>query len=151
MSFGFGVGDFLAVSKLALKVYNVYKDAPSEFRSISDEAKSLHIIVEEHEGKFRNTNLRSEDQQRLGEILQGCSNVLRDLDELMSEYKSLGVPQGSRVRDRLKWDSGHVTTLRARLTSNTTMLNTFVTRYAGDPPPLPQSSTIYPQEKFGIF
>ena len=128
MSFGFAVGDFLAVSKLALKVYNIYKDAPNEFRSISDEVKSLHIIFEEHKGKFRDTNLCSEDKERLRQVLQGCSNVLKDLDKLMSQYKRLGTPQGSWVMNILKWDPGNVATLRARLTSNTSMLNTFVTR-----------------------
>jgi len=31
MRFGFAVGDFLAVSQLALRVYNAYKGAPDDF------------------------------------------------------------------------------------------------------------------------
>ena len=33
MSFGYGVGDIIAVSRLALKVYSAYKDAPDDYRS----------------------------------------------------------------------------------------------------------------------
>jgi len=49
MSFGYGVGDFLGITKLAWKVYTAYKDykdAPEGFSNISDEIKSLHIIVD---------------------------------------------------------------------------------------------------------
>jgi hypothetical protein len=36
MSFGFGVGDFLAVIQLANKVRKDFVDAPSQFSDISD-------------------------------------------------------------------------------------------------------------------
>jgi hypothetical protein len=37
MSFGFGVGDFLTVLKLANTVRERFKDAPEQFRAISKE------------------------------------------------------------------------------------------------------------------
>jgi hypothetical protein len=37
MSFGFGVGDFLAVLQLANKVRERFVDAPSQFQGISSE------------------------------------------------------------------------------------------------------------------
>jgi hypothetical protein len=37
MSFGFGIGDFLAVLKLTNTVRKQFKDAPGQFKSISDE------------------------------------------------------------------------------------------------------------------
>ena len=37
MSFGFSVGDFIAVLKLANKVRKEFAGAPSQFKSISDE------------------------------------------------------------------------------------------------------------------
>ena len=130
----FAVGNFLTVASLALKVYNIYKEAPGDLKDISDEIKSLHIIVNQQKDKPRNINLRPEDQQRLGEILQGCTNVLKDLDELMATYRRLGGTQASlgakasQSVDRVKWGWEDVPTLRSRLTSNRMLLHTFITR-----------------------
>ena len=48
MSFGlgWGVGDILAISGLAVKVYTAYKDAPDDYRHISDEVESLQAIID---------------------------------------------------------------------------------------------------------
>lgn len=47
MSFGFGsgVGDIIAISQLAVKVYTAYKDAPNEYNNIAEEIKSLGSII----------------------------------------------------------------------------------------------------------
>jgi hypothetical protein len=37
MSFGFSVGDFIAVIELANKIRKEFVDAPSQFKAISDE------------------------------------------------------------------------------------------------------------------
>ena len=37
MSFGFSVGDFLAVIELTNKIRREFVDAPSQFKAISDE------------------------------------------------------------------------------------------------------------------
>jgi hypothetical protein len=37
MSFGFGVGDFVAVFELTSKIRKEFADAPSQFKAISDE------------------------------------------------------------------------------------------------------------------
>jgi hypothetical protein len=41
MSFGFSVGDFITVIKLANKIRKEFVDAPSQFRAISDECAAL--------------------------------------------------------------------------------------------------------------
>jgi len=127
------VGDYLAVTRIAWTLYNGYKDAPGDFKNLSDEIKSLHNIVSSDilTAKFRDPNLPSEEKGRLREILQGCTNVLKDLDNLLTKYKRLRSPQGSGLRnlDRVRWCQEDIVELRARLTSNTTLLNTFVARY----------------------
>jgi len=124
------VGDFLAIAKLAWTVYNGYKDAPGDFKNLSDEIKSLHNIVNSDilTAKFRDPSLTPKERQSLREIFQGCSNVLKDLDNLLTKYNP---PQGSSLRalDRARWGQEDIVGLRARLTSNTTLLNTFVARY----------------------
>jgi hypothetical protein len=37
MSFGFGVGDFIAVFELANKIRKEFADAPNQFKAISNE------------------------------------------------------------------------------------------------------------------
>jgi hypothetical protein len=37
MSFGFTVGDFIAVIELANKIWKEFNDAPRQFKDISDE------------------------------------------------------------------------------------------------------------------
>ena len=76
MSFGYGVGDFIAVSKLAWDVYTAYKDAPEDFRNISDEIKSLHIIVNRDKDIFPDKTLSPEEQTQLWEY---CKDVQIDI------------------------------------------------------------------------
>ena len=143
MSFGYGV-DIMAISGLALKVYTAYKDAPDDYRNIADEAKSLHIIIEEAPRHFESTTLSNKKQQRGKEVLEGCQNVLRDLDALIEKYNALApanLPEGqghatrllananaSQVFRRIKLGTEDIVTLRARLTSNTLLLNSFIQR-----------------------
>ena len=126
----FRVGDFLVVTKLAWKVYTAYKDykdAPEDFRNISDEFKSLHIIADRHKDKFQNSTLNTDEAAQLREILQGCKNVLEDLDRLRINYMSLGSAPGSSSQavDRTKWSQENIAELRARPSSNTTLLTSF--------------------------
>lgn len=44
MSFGFGVGDFLATIKLANKVRTRFVDAPEQFKAVSKEWVLLSIV-----------------------------------------------------------------------------------------------------------
>ena len=128
MSFGFGVGDIIAISRLALKVYTAYKDAPDDYRNIADEVKSLHIIIEEAAQHFKSTTLSDEKKQGGKEVLEGCRNVLKDLDALIEKYNALASSNPSQVFRRIKLGTEDIVTLRARLTSHTTLLNSFIQR-----------------------
>ena len=57
MSFGFGVGDIMAISQLATKVYAGYKDAPNDYKNIAEEVKSLQIIIDNAAHHFKGTYL----------------------------------------------------------------------------------------------
>ena len=135
MSFGFGVGDIMAISGLAIKVCTAYKDAPDDYRNIADEVDSLHIIIEEAAQHFdESTTLSTKKQQRGKKVLEGCQNVLKDLDALIDTYKALAPANAnananaSQVFRRIKLGTEDIVTLRARLTSNTTLLNGFIQR-----------------------
>ena len=128
MSFGYGVGDIIAVSRLALKVYTAYKDAPDDYRNISDEVNSLHIIINKAARHFESITLSNKIQEEGKVVLEGCHNVLKDLDTLIEKYNALASANTSQVFRRIKLGTEDIVTLRARLTSNTILLNSFVQR-----------------------
>ena len=120
----------MAVSRLALKVYTAYKDAPDDYRNIADEVNSLHIIINEATQHFESTTLSNKKQQGGTKILEGCQNVLKDLDALIEKYNALAPANAntSQVFRRIRLGTEDIVTLRARLTSNTTLLNSFIQR-----------------------
>ncbi|KAH7407613.1 ankyrin repeat-containing domain protein [Cadophora sp. MPI-SDFR-AT-0126] len=125
MSFGFGVGDFIAVGKLAWSVYKSCKDAPESFNNISAEVLSLHAVLKEVEEALVEEPLTESKQRSLTTISNGCQSVLEDLQALVVKYHSLG-SKSRRTWDRMKWGAKDISELRARLTSNTMLLNTFL-------------------------
>jgi len=45
MGFGFSVGDFIAISALAMNIYSSCKNSSRSFKSITSEVNSLHIVL----------------------------------------------------------------------------------------------------------
>ncbi|CZT00757.1 related to L-2,4-diaminobutyrate decarboxylase [Rhynchosporium agropyri] len=125
MSFGFGVGDFLAVGKLAWAVYKSCKDAPESFNNMSTEVLLLHAVLKEVEEALADEPLTESKKLSLATIGSGCHSVLSDSQILLTKYESMGT-QSRRTWDQMKWGSNDVTGLRARLTSNTILLTTFL-------------------------
>ena len=131
MSFGWGIGDIIAISGLAVKVYTAYKDAPDNYRHISDEVKSLQIIIDDSARHFKSTALNSDTVQKGQEVLRGCQNVLEDLNSLFEEYKRLhfGSANPIQVFNQVRLGAEDIATLRARLISHTGLLSHFIQRF----------------------
>ena len=123
------MGDIIAISKLAVKVYTAYREAPNDYRNISDEVVSLHIIINKTAQYFESTTLSHDEQQNGQKVLKGCENVLKDLDSLIEKYQGLASIGTSQVLRRVKLGTEDITTLRARLISNTGLLNSFIQRF----------------------
>ena len=128
MSFGWGVGDIIAISRLAVKVYTAYKDAPGEYRHISDEVKSLQILIDKAAPYFENTSLNNSSPQEGQQALKGCKDVLEDLNSLIEKYNSSGSSRTSQVLKRIKLGTEDIASLRVRLISNTVLLNGSIQR-----------------------
>lgn len=123
--FGFGVGDFVAVGTLAWNVFKSCKAAPESFGNISVEVLSLHAVLKEGEETLFVRPLPPARAERLSVIKDGCDKVLVDLQSLVQKYQSLGT-QSKRTWDRMKWGNEGIAEIRARLTSNATMLTAFI-------------------------
>lgn len=123
------MGDFLAISKLAIQVRASYKDAPQNYRQISEEVKSLEIIINKAVQHFESNTLSADDRQEGQEVLKSCASVLLDLNALVLKYNSLASAKKRQVFKKIKLGGEDITTLRARLTSNTGLLNAFIQRF----------------------
>ena len=121
-----GVGDVIAVSTLAWSVYKSCKDAPQHFHEISGEVSRLHIILKEIGEVLADLKegLKPSKEAELRELATGCQDVLTDLEELLSKFRSLG-SHSRRTFDRLRWSQDDVTALRNRIMFNITLLGTF--------------------------
>lgn len=135
MSFGTGIGDVISISTLAWKVFKSCKDSSEDFRNLSNEVVSLHVVLKETQELILENDLDSEQASHLGHLKDGCQKVLEDLQSLLERYKSLGM-KSQRTWDRMKWGTEGIANVRTRLISNTTMLsayNTTMVKYV--PPP----------------
>ena len=129
MSFGYSVGDFIAISALAVKVYTAYKDAPDAYRHISEEVVALQILIDKAAQHFKSTTLGRKDLHDGQQVLKSCESVLVDLNSLIENYKSLSSTNRGPFFKRVKLGKEDIATLRARLTSNATLLSGFVRRF----------------------
>ena len=125
MSFGYSLGDFIAIGTLAWNLYKSCKGAPESFGDISSEVLSLHAVLKEAEETIFAQPLSPTKQERLKVVGDGCYHVLKDLDKLVQKYQSLGT-QSKRTWDRMRWGTEDIAELRARLTSNTGLLTAWI-------------------------
>lgn len=123
--YGFGVGDFIAISTIVWRVYKSTKGAPEAFQNIHLEVLSLKAVVEEVEETIFKAPSKSQKQARLETITDGCTSVLADLEALVIKYNGLGT-QSKRTWDRMRWGNEDIAELRARLNSNVAMLTALV-------------------------
>ena len=129
MSLGYSVGDVIAISQLAIKVYTAYKDAPDIYGHIADEVAGLQVLIDKVEQHFKSAAISSNDRHNGQKVLKGCQSILEDLSSLIEKYKSLASTNKRLVFKRVKLGMEDIATLRARLISNTTLLSSFIRRF----------------------
>ena len=122
--FGWGV-DIIAISQLAVKVHAACKDAPGDYSHISEEVLSLQIIIDQAGQYFESTPLNDKDRRLGQKVLKGCESVLEDINSFVNKYNSAKTRQ---IFKRVILGSDDIGTLRARLISNTGLLNRFIQR-----------------------
>ncbi|KAM7205912.1 Ankyrin repeat-containing domain protein [Rhypophila sp. PSN 637] len=113
MSFGFGVGDILAVLKLANKVRKDFLGAPKQAQEVCDEVRNLSIV--------------------LIDVDVTISGVLEDLEQILGKFTDISSTNGpslgnrvKRVWKQLKWEPGDIRELRERLVSVVGLLRAYL-------------------------
>ncbi|KAH7120600.1 ankyrin repeat-containing domain protein [Dactylonectria macrodidyma] len=130
MSFGVGAGDIIAVINRANKIRRAFIDAPSQFKDISDEVRSLSIVLQDVE-ILSGQELSPPKSEELEEITGGCRNVLKQLERVLDKYVELRPGNQKfdmkvkRAWKRLNWEPDDIRDLRSCVVSNIALLNAF--------------------------
>ncbi|KAI0120901.1 hypothetical protein F4776DRAFT_231747 [Hypoxylon sp. NC0597] len=125
MSFGVGFGDLVLASKLAWTVYKACKDSSENFKRLSSEVASLHVVLKETEDYLNEfSELDTSRKNRLTILTDGCNATLQDLEKLLNSYDRLGT-QAQRTWDRMRFGLQDFADIRSRLVSNATLLTAF--------------------------
>jgi hypothetical protein len=91
----------------------------------------LSTILQDLEIASPECDLTGEQQAELNDIIHGCRNTLQDLEKVLQNYRDLGAaPAGFsqktlKVWKRVKREPGEIAELRARISSNVTLLDAF--------------------------
>ncbi|RPB07542.1 hypothetical protein P167DRAFT_495646 [Morchella conica CCBAS932] len=142
MSFGFGVGDFIAVSQLAWNLYRycyvVSRGAPQEFQLLLQEITTLSQSIKllELEAQDPNSTLVRSGEDRIRMVKEMMSRVevtLKELEKHAKKYEKLGDSSRSKVRKQLwakfKWsvDASDLDALRNKLVYHNGVINLLLT------------------------
>jgi hypothetical protein len=130
MSFGVGASDIIQIGNLAWNLYKNCKESSDEFKRISHEVASLHVVLKETEEYLEESKgLSPTRDQRLNTLVEGCRDTLGELKRLLDSYESLGT-QAQRTWDRMRWGLEDLSEVRSRIISNTTLLTAFNSQLA---------------------
>ena len=125
MTFGDpGIGDIIALSKLAWDVYKAIEDAPGVLRNVHQEVRPLYIVLKKAERTCRSTQ-DPDSEVELKEVLAYCNSVLVELNMLSIKYKRVGT-KTEKPWDRFGLSTEDTAGLRQRLISSVLMLVLFM-------------------------
>ena len=142
MSFGFSVGDFLAVAKLARQLYRdiyvVARGAPQELQLLMTEigalSSSVDFLIDEVENPQSVLVCAGESRcKAVNELMKRVAATLKEMEELAKKHRlvnqSAGRSKLKRGWDKLKWasDATMVDSLRAKLSYHNGMLGLLLT------------------------
>ena len=142
MSFGFSVGDFLAVLQICKTVYSALQDGPEEYKELQGEMKSLRYAIQSlsDDAKDPNSLLNRKGSGRKAELMDviaNCERTMREMRDLVEGHSSLseeGGKQGGRVRrvwDSYRIGSADLDSLRGKLTFHTSTISMFLISLEG--------------------
>jgi hypothetical protein len=113
MSFGFAIGDFVAVGQLAFKLYRdcfkVAKGAPQEFQVLKGELSNLHNVLKILEEEVKNPESvlikAGEDRVRMvNEMVSSVDVTLKKLEKVAAKFGILGdASKGRKIWVKFKW------------------------------------------------
>jgi hypothetical protein len=132
MSFGFSVGDFLAVIGLVTQLRKDFVDAPNQLRDLSAELKAFSIVLQDTEVDLTEAELDSTRHEALESTFSSARDFLKDLEKFVNKNKGISNSTGSkvggnikRIWKRLKFDQQEVAKFRLQINSVSARLQAF--------------------------
>ncbi|KAK7757634.1 hypothetical protein SLS62_000010 [Diatrype stigma] len=149
-SFGWSVGDVVAVGKLAWKLYNgsrrrlvwknvlsavanvgAGKNAGEEFRTLTEEVRALQAVLQEvgeelTQPKSVFHKAGKSQRMQLANLMNDCNTDLRDLERFLLQHRSLNTSK-PRYWDRIRFGAKSTEGIRQKLSRHTEGLNLFLT------------------------
>ena len=128
MSFGFSIGDLVAVGTLAHRLSDALREAAPEFEDCANLCHEVGLVIEGCRPNNPNSILKAQDSSTIKLLAEGCKKTLNSLESLLRRYNSLG-STNHRVRDTLgfAYAKGECDKIRKRLGEHLLVINTFLT------------------------
>ncbi|MCJ1282870.1 hypothetical protein MMC26_002196 [Xylographa opegraphella] len=124
MSFGFGIGDIIAVAGKAFMLYQLCSQSSEHFMAISSQAGLLHIVLKQNKENVEKTKLTPEKSADLAMLIKACDEVLNDLAKLLEKYEAFSTKEQS-VWNHFKLGRENVTKLQKTLDTNIACLTAY--------------------------
>jgi hypothetical protein len=136
--FGYAVGDFIAIAKLAWQLYDscykVIKHAPGEFLALCSELAALNHALAHIQNDLNHPGLKirqhGEDRLRnLKMMTENLNATLLQLAKIVEKYKPVAQKTTSTtIWNKLRWtvEQGNIVKIRLKLTSHVAALNLIV-------------------------
>jgi hypothetical protein len=136
--FGYAVGDFIAIVKLAWQLYDscykVIKDAPTEFLALCNELAALGMALTRVQNDLArpDSKLRQHGDDRLASLKlmgQSMNLTLQQLARIVDKYKPVvRKTTTTTLWNKLRWtvEQNNIINLRLKLTSHVASLNLII-------------------------
>ena len=125
MSFGFSIGDIVALLALTKRTYDGWRNAPTEYADVVQTLSECKILLSHVERRFDTligTETSAEKQKEIGELLRGCKKTISELRTVIKRRRNLG----HWDRFRLGAAASNVNESRNRLARHINMLTPFL-------------------------
>jgi hypothetical protein len=119
MSFGFSLGDIVALVALTKNTYYGWRQAPIEYADVVQtlkESKELICHVQRRFETLAANDVNSGKPKEIGDLLQGCRDTISDLREVARRRRKLG------HWDRLRLGASQISNCKNRLAHHVTIL-----------------------------
>jgi hypothetical protein len=93
--------------------------------------KILSNVLRDIDDILPQRDLADRQKTELGEIAQGCRDILKELEDTLDRYQELDLSikgfggRSRRVWKRFRWDQKDIDRFRNRINSNVLLFNTF--------------------------
>lgn len=122
MSFGFSVGDFLAVIGLVIQLRKDFADAPAQLCDLSAELKTFSILLQDAEVDSAASEVDSRHFEALNSTFSSAQDFLNNLQKFIEKNKEIpkstnskGGVKFKRIWKRLNFDQQEVSKFRHQI------------------------------------